>query len=153
MQCWVGERGVALTEMVVYFATGNLSPKWPRSPSANFAKEGQRGRRIFRRGRLFRPGRTPSAPYNIAKKACYPPNTWHMGERLSWLDGRGSLGSQGGDGGKELGGNCHTGVASQPSAEVALAQLLELLRRERPMMAAGGRGSEFEGIGKTFGFS
>ena len=34
------ERGVALTEMVVYFATEDLTPTWPRSLSTNIAKEG-----------------------------------------------------------------------------------------------------------------
>ena len=90
------EHGAALTEMVVYFVVGNLSPKWPGSLSANFAKEGQRGRRNFMRGRLFRSGRTPNTPSNIAKKACYPQKNWH-GERLSWFEGV-ELGSQGGDG-------------------------------------------------------
>ena len=63
--------------MVVYFATGNLSPNWPASPSANFAKGGQGGRRNFRRGRLFRSGRTPIPPCSIAEKAWYPQNEWH----------------------------------------------------------------------------
>ena len=36
------ERGAGLTEMVVYFATGNLSPSWPRSLSTNFAQDGGR---------------------------------------------------------------------------------------------------------------
>ena len=44
VQCWLCERGLALTEMVVYFATGNLPHERTRSLSINFAKEGRRGR-------------------------------------------------------------------------------------------------------------
>ena len=60
MQCWVGACGVALTEMVVYFATGNFPPSGQDLSQSTLQRRGRRGRRRIMRGRLFRSGRTPA---------------------------------------------------------------------------------------------
>ena len=52
--------GVALTEMVVYFATGNFPPSGQDLSQTTLQRRGRRGRRRIMRGRLFRSGRTPA---------------------------------------------------------------------------------------------
>ena len=62
MQCWVGACGVALTEMVVYFAAGSLPPERPRSLPVNIVKEGTAWPRTNHEGTFISLGADPGIP-------------------------------------------------------------------------------------------
>ena len=62
MQCWVDERGVALTEMVVYFATGNLPPKLANISLGQLCKGGAGWSTTFQEGTFISLGADPETP-------------------------------------------------------------------------------------------
>ena len=59
MQCWLDELGSALTEMVVYFATGNLSPKAAEISSDQHCKGGVTQPKKFQEGTFISLGADP----------------------------------------------------------------------------------------------
>ena len=63
------ERGVALTEMVVYFATGNLSPKLASISLGQLCKRRAGWPTKFQEGTFISLGADPDSPGNIAQKA------------------------------------------------------------------------------------
>ena len=72
MQCWVGERGVALTEVVVYFATGNLSPKMAQIPVGQLCKGGAAWPTNFQEGTFISPGADPKRPLQHCQESALP---------------------------------------------------------------------------------
>ena len=74
MQCWADERSIAPTEMVVYFATGDLSPNWPRLPISQLCKGGAAQPLKIQEGTFISLGADPDVPHSMAQNASYPQN-------------------------------------------------------------------------------
>ena len=84
------ERCATLTEMAVYFATGNLSPKRPRSLPGNIAKEGAVWPGNCQEGTFISLGADPEIACNIDQNVCPHRKlvAWSGAAQLLWKWGR-----------------------------------------------------------------